>query len=336
MNETGRNQVDLYLEIIAATNGEIAQVPGYPPLYDYELYPQQVPDMSVQGSVIFTMMGAESIEASDGVICIATSALERETVIACKDYYKSVGKEFFTIGPMSMIRTPEQHENEVTSQVVLFLDKIQAELGEKSVIYISFGTFWWPSDPTIFEAIIKELVSLKMPFILSHPSPLCQFSDELRQIISESPYALELVWSPQERILTHPATGWFLTHGGWNSVQEALEYKVPLIFWPFGADQPLNSALITCQHKAGFELLEVRTGEKGKQKPYRCKDESCPSFTVDSGTKEVMDLLQELKGEKGRTVRTNWEDLANQCGKVWEENGEARLELFRLLEKYLD
>lgn len=108
------------------------------------------------------------------------------------------------------------------------------------------------------------------------------------------------------------------------------------IFWPFGADQPLNSALITCQHKAGFELLEVRTGEKGRQRPYRYKDGFCPTFTVDSARKEVVDLLGELESEKGRIVRTNWEALANECGKVWEENGEARLELSRLIEKYLD
>lgn len=35
-------------------------------------------------------------------------------------------------------------------------------------------------------------------------------------------------WAPQDAILTHPATGWFLSHGGWNSLQESFAARVPL------------------------------------------------------------------------------------------------------------
>ncbi|KAK7062668.1 hypothetical protein VNI00_000156 [Paramarasmius palmivorus] len=336
-NKTGRDIVELFHEIFEATEGKVMQIPGYPPFYDYELNPQQVPEMTIRGTATFVTMAAQSVKACDGIICIATSVLEREGILACKEYYESIGKSFSVIGPMAVFRVPEsrKNENDTTKEVVEFLDKMQAEFGEKSVLYISFGTFWWPQDPSIFIAVIKELVSSKTPFILAHPSPLCQFPDELKQVITESPYAMEVVWSPQERILSHPATGWFLTHGGWNSIQEAIEYNVPLIFWPFGGDQPLNAALISLQHNAGFELLEVRTGEKGRQKPYRCGDAS-PTFTPESARKEMMGLLDTIKGEKGRIARANWEAISNDAGKVWEENGEARRELDSLLERYLN
>ncbi|KAJ4481809.1 hypothetical protein C8R41DRAFT_959867 [Lentinula lateritia] len=39
---------------------------------------------------------------------------------------------------------------------------------------------------------------------------------------------------------SHPVTGWFITHGGWNSIQEersSIEFRCK-IFWPCQADQP--------------------------------------------------------------------------------------------------
>jgi UDP:flavonoid glycosyltransferase YjiC (YdhE family) len=29
-------------------------------------------------------------------------------------------------------------------------------------------------------------------------------------------------------VLAHPATLWFVSHGGWNSIQEALGLRVPM------------------------------------------------------------------------------------------------------------
>ncbi|ESQ36175.1 hypothetical protein EUTSA_v10007519mg [Eutrema salsugineum] len=48
-------------------------------------------------------------------------------------------------------------------------------------------------------------------------------------------------WAPQVDILAHKATGGFVSHCGWNSIQESLWYGVPLATWPMYAEQQLNA-----------------------------------------------------------------------------------------------
>ena len=108
------------------------------------------------------------------------------------------------------------------------------------------------------------------------------------------------------------------------------------IMWPTGADQPLNALLLTLKFEAAFELIEVRSGEEGQQKPYRYKDQPTPQFTAESAREEFKRILTDIKGQKGANVRKNLEALSDKIGKVWNADGEAQRELEAFLKKYVD
>lgn len=50
-------------------------------------------------------------------------------------------------------------------------------------------------------------------------------------------------WSPQKAVLAHPAVKAFLSHGGANSVREAVAEGVPMLIMPFFGDSPLNAVI---------------------------------------------------------------------------------------------
>ncbi|KAL0580554.1 hypothetical protein V5O48_001462 [Marasmius crinis-equi] len=332
--QTKEDPVDFASRTFYGVKGDaISRIPGYPPIYDYERFPQEI-GMDPKLNIIALYSAWKNITASQGIVSISTSVLEKEAAEAFREYLRQSGKDFYLLGFVSGgIPLPK---GDADAETLNFLSKMQKEHGEKSVIYISFGTNFWPSDPAKLYAVIDELIDSRHPFFLVCPSPFASVPDDVISKIRGSGIGYFTKWASQESILQHPATGWFITHCGWNSVQEAFRYRVPMICWPMAVDQPFNAVLITLKHRAGFELISVRTGDKGMRRPYRFEQNAPePQFTVEAVKNEFRQVLSKLSGEEGRLVRQNADRISGSIDELWEGSGEASLDFGRLLKKYV-
>ncbi|THV06674.1 UDP-Glycosyltransferase/glycogen phosphorylase [Dendrothele bispora CBS 962.96] len=321
-------------------------------MYDYEYHSNEVCFLFAFHLVVsmkhwvLVETGRIYIPELDGMFCVASSAFEEEAIKTWNRWFESIGRVHYPIGPLSVSKAGlhggDGHKEDGThGPVVDFLDRMQAKFGGKSVIYISFGSMWWPKEASRVWTMAEEFLRSNTPIILAHPGLQNEADKEKLSLLRDSPIAIELEWAPQETILSHPATGWFVAHGGWNGTQEALRYRVPQIFWPFGGDQSYNSAVMTRVHKAGFQLFNIRSDEVGKRTPYvfdlkEVSDQPTLTFTLEALRQEVRDLLVKLKGEEGAIVRKNLGRLADGYLKGWDENGEARRNTEDFLRKFVD
>lgn len=145
----------------------------------------------------------------------------------------------------------------------------------KSVIYIAFGSEVGP-DLEEYEQLADALGDSKWSFIWviqpgsgkpKHPpSREKQGSDDkndgfypegLEEKVGKRGIIIR-GWAPQLMILSHPSTGGFLSHLGWNSAVEAIGRGVPILAWPIRGDQYYNAKLVADYLKTG---IMVTTGD---------------------------------------------------------------------------
>ncbi|KAG9440622.1 hypothetical protein H6P81_020787 [Aristolochia fimbriata] len=202
---------------------------------------------SFGGPSVFDRVTA-CMETCDAIVAKTCAEMEGPYIEYVRDQYQ---KPVHLAGPV----VPESPSGELDREWTEWLTRFP----EKSVIFCSFG-----SETFLEYDQVKELASgLEMtgsPFIL-----VLNFPDKAETRLREAlPGGFEervkergmvkTGWVQQQLIMAHPSVGYFVCHGGWSSITEALVSDLRLVLLPQRGDQFLNSKLVVHNLKAGVEV----------------------------------------------------------------------------------
>ncbi|XVF61592.1 hypothetical protein PTKIN_Ptkin08bG0142400 [Pterospermum kingtungense] len=233
----------------------------------------------------FAMVVCEEILQSSSIIFNTFDELDKELleVIAAKS------PNIYAIGPLTLLsrHIPDIQCKSLNSSLwkedtscIEWLNKMQP----RSVVYVNYGSVTVMSDHHLKE-FAWGLANSKHPFLwIVRPDVVMGESAVLPKEFMEEIRGRGLItsWCPQEKVLSHPAVGVFLTHCGWNSVLEALTEGLPLICWPFFAEQQTNCRYACTTWGIGMEI------------------------NPDVKREEVKVLVKEtMEGENGKRMRLN-------------------------------
>ncbi|CAE6482207.1 unnamed protein product [Rhizoctonia solani] len=276
-------------------------IPGLPAHHEWELNTQYLPFVPSL-AVYMIQRWKNMIKHVDIIICCTTFEMEPISASALSNALDKLITPFF-IGPSVDLATPQSSPD---SPVTQFLDRAYTEKGAHSVVYVAFGTAFFPPASSVshLTAILDEIPKAGFRFIFALSSPSAKLEQSWVDAHIQAGNAIFPEWTNQTAVLDHPAIHYFLSHGGWNSSTEALVRGVPMIFWPFVGDQPANAMQIATTHNCGFELLQVRTGP-AKSTAYQIGREVKIVGTHDAVREEMSEILELSKGSRGQHQRTN-------------------------------
>ncbi|KAH0775589.1 hypothetical protein KY290_007000 [Solanum tuberosum] len=212
---------------------------------------------------------------------------EEENVSDIIQWLKVVGdihrKPVFPVGQLPT--TPYEDDStkiDAWREIKLWL--YEQEKGK--VIYVAFGSEAKPSQNELTELSLGLELS-RLPFFWVLRTKRGESDDELIQLpegFKDRTKGRGIVytsWVPQLKILSHDSVGGFLTHSGWSSVVEAIQFEKPLVLLTFLADQGINARLLE-EKKMAYSIP---------------RDDRDGSFTRDSVAESLNLVLIEKKGE---------------------------------------
>ncbi|KAK7307360.1 hypothetical protein VNO77_40342 [Canavalia gladiata] len=200
------------------------------------------------------------------------------------DYIAShIGKPVWGVGPLlpeqywksidSLVHDRDGRSNRQSSvseeEVIQWLDSKP----RGSVLYVSFGSEVGPTMEEYQELAqaVESCEDLQFIWVLQTGSvrpgpPRMILGEESGPEVKEGyfPHGLDSIvgnrgliirgWAPQLLILSHPSTGGFLSHCGWNSTVEAIGRGIPFLAWPIRGDQYYDAKLVVSHLKVGYMI----------------------------------------------------------------------------------
>ncbi|KAL2232630.1 UNVERIFIED_CONTAM: 7-deoxyloganetin glucosyltransferase [Sesamum indicum] len=183
--------------------------------------------------------------------------LERDVL----DALSSILPPIYAIGPLHLLEN--QVDDKALEQLGSNLWKDEPQCLEwldskeaNSVVYVNFGSITVMTSDQLLE-FAWGLANSNLPFLwIIRPDLVSGDKAVLPPEFLEATKERGLLanWCPQERVLRHPSVGGFLTHSGWNSTLESICSGVPMICWPFFAEQQTNCWYCCTKWNIGMEI----------------------------------------------------------------------------------
>ncbi|GJT91921.1 UDP-glycosyltransferase 73E1-like protein [Tanacetum coccineum] len=214
----------------------------------------------------FFIRAVEADKAAHGILLHTCEELEPEYL---RGYSKARDKKVWCIGPVSECNENNLDIAERGNKAAIEEHDCLKWLGEKeqeSVLYVCLGSLASVSTQQAIELGLG-LESTNRPFIWcirNQTDELDKWFVEFEETVRDRGLIVH-GWAPQVLILSHRAIGGFLTHCRWNSKLESICAGVPMVTWPFFADQFFNEIFIVEILKIGVRIgveIPVPFGEE--------------------------------------------------------------------------
>ncbi|KAK7333808.1 hypothetical protein VNO80_30587 [Phaseolus coccineus] len=266
----------------------------------------------------FFLHEARNCLRSSSIIINTFEDLEGETL----DALRAANPNIYTIGPFDLLgrHFPETEKGFMSagsslwkndSNCLTWLDKWEPN----SVIYVNYGSITTMSNDNLKE-FAWGLANSKLPFLWIQRADIVaddsatlpqEFFDEIK----DRGYITS--WCIQEKVLSHPSVGVFITHSGWNSTIESISAGVPMICWPFFSEQHTNSRYVSANWGIG---MEVNRNVKRE---------------------EITKLVTEmLKGEKGMQMRQKSLELKKKAIRATDIGGSSYNDFYKFMKEVLN
>ncbi|CAM8888100.1 unnamed protein product [Rhodiola kirilowii] len=272
--------------------------------------------------IMFNYLGGQSRRSlhSAAILINTFDEFEHEVLKELNKMHPNI----YTAGPLNMLLARHvSSETKIKSfssslwnedtNCLNWLDKWEPE----SVVYVNYGCVTTMTDQHLKE-FAWGLAKSKQPFLwIVRPDVVMGESSSAAALPKEFYDEVEdrgmiVSWCPQAEVLKHPSIGAYLSHCGWNSTTESVAGGVPMLCWPFFAEQSTNCRYACTVWGTGMEVNH------------------------DVKRDEVAELVKEMmEGEKGKVLRENAKEWRRKAEGATEVGGSAYNNFERLVKDIL-
>ncbi|KAG2649602.1 UDP-glycosyltransferase 73C4-like [Panicum virgatum] len=235
----------------------------------------------------------------------------------CEMYMRHMKHAYF-VGPLSLPPPPQLAAGDDGSRCIDWLDRKPAQ----SVVYLCFGTLSHTSEAQPRELALGLEASGK-PFLWVVRLEEWVLPEGWKERVGDRGMVVT-GWAPQTAILAHPAVGAFVTHCGWNSVQETVVAGMPVLTWPKVFEQFITERFVTEVLKIGERLWPEGAGVRSTR--YE-EHELVPSEAVARAVAKFME-----PGGAGDAARSRAKELSAKAHAAMAEGGSSHGDLRRLID----